>query len=806
STVTYGISVSTGSPTVIQNVVVNAQVPPANYSTVINFSAAFNQISVTSTGTLANDSTFPELPNASVGQLWAQLGLDLAHTITFDGTNSALTGALTSWLNSSGPFFPAAQAGFELNGTTFGPATNAVMSPVTIPSSVLGLTSSSGLTLGWSQKFNSTSALPNGGAGHTYTISFNFKHPVGAESVNYTVDLPAGYALAADTQKPTSTDFVPQGPGGTWTKFTMVSKAVAPGQPVWGNANLTVVKYSGITAIVNASVANFAFSQLNVVNSTRNNYTVVVGQGQNVTFSAENSTFPDGTNGTAYNWDFGDGSYQNISQSIGYHTFTSTGAFAGSVWVTSSGGSKSQANFTVWVGSEDPRASITSNASAAEKKTVNDAPYLLVNWSTTLQFNVTNSSAPLYSGATSTGVLSDAAWTLSLYEYNKTWNFTASAGVNVNSNVTYIFSGAGHYLANGIVAGTAVPLNGWQYNLTLVLWDGQGHKTTATLPILVRDTQKPVSVVTLQSANGDNITSSGVVEAANHTSYVAFLSQYSYDPQNGSVVTFYWHITDSGNSSVNLDRNQSATAPTYKNPGKWTDYLSPQVDPYTVNLTITDRAGNTAYQTAQLTVTVNTSTRPVLSVTNLTAPTTMAGGSTYTIWANVTNTVGKNSTANDVSVAFYFLQPDGTGSPIYLQPASAVKFFGYTSGVVNSTAADVGSVPTLAYNTTLRAEITFSPGRTGSYSLYVNATATNEFAGNYGPNVASLLVTLNPNPIVQYEIDAAIIAIAIVLIVVVVLVLRRGKGGGMPFGKSKSSSSQDKGSSKKDDKKSDDDE
>ncbi|MCI4346704.1 MAG: PKD domain-containing protein, partial [Thermoplasmata archaeon] len=775
-------AVSSGSTTVTRALSVPAATPPAVFNTTLLFTSKFGKVNVSTVEHWGNDSVLPDLGNASVGQLWTQLGLDFPSAAPFgqfDGANAGLVAKVLGWLAAQGPFFPSGQAMLLVDGTTFGEPNNATFANSAIPASALGLASSTGLWTNWTQALNGTSAIPGSGNSSSYTIAFNFRHPIGDQSVQYNVVLPAGYTLAANTAKPSYSNLVPTGPGKTWTSFALDALATPPSAPGWGTANFTVVKYSAISAIVNVSVANFTFSSLNVLNSTRANYTAVVGVGQNTTFSAANSTFPDGTNGTQYVWNFGDLATKTTSKATTYHTYAAPGSYKGSVTVTSSGGKSDGTNFTVLAGNAVPVPVITSNASAGEKQMAGGVPYLIVNSSQLLYFNITGSTAPLGFASSHPGVLSIALWNVTGKGFHLPLaNFSANANPKgVNSNYTVAFVGDGAYLANGLVGSTQVPLNGWQYNISLTLWDGEGHHAKTSLAVLIRDKEKPTAVVTIQDANNKNVTS--VVEGANGTVKLSFVSKYSVDPHNGSIVSFLWKVNNTGNSSFKETRSLNATGSSFTNPGAWvaTPWLSPMTKAYTVNLTVTDRAGNVAWSTAQLTVAVNASTRPVLSVGNLTAPGSMNEGTSYTIWGNVSNTVGKNSTARNVSVEFYLSSSAGSTSRIDLVSPSSVQWFNYSDGVVGSSPFATGLLPKLAYNATVRALIHWNPGRVGSFTLYMNATCQNEFAGSYGPNVASTPVTLNPNPTSALITDLAIVVAVIVVIVLIVFVYRRRSRG-----------------------------
>ncbi|HKV90392.1 MAG TPA: PKD domain-containing protein [Thermoplasmata archaeon] len=792
----YPLSVSSanhGGPNPHAPVLVPTITPPAVYLTTLNFSKGFGKVQVWTNATLHNDSTFPDWANASVGQLWAQAALDLQGNLSFSMGNY---NTLVSWINSSGPFFAAGQSGLTVNGTGFGQPTNFTLTNTTTCASFCDLNSNAQIALAYHQAYNATAKVPAKAA--TYSMSFNFRHPTHAEQFNYTVVLPANYTLSAGTVAPAGTTIVPAGPGGTYTRFTLVSK---PSANPSGTASLTIVRSGNVTARVNVTVANFTFSQKNVLNQSSGNYTAIVGVGENVTFSGANSTFPAGTNGTRYNWTFGDAGTSSVTTPTTNHTYATHGIFSGTLTVTSSGGQKNTTTFKIYASDALPSAKIAVNATVL---TSGSANYVIVNWSSTLHFNATASTVPLSSTSTP-GVLSVASYNLTAFKNTWLKNLSRSAGANPVDNFTYTFLGAGHYLSSAIVGGQPVKFTGWQYNLSLAIWDAAGHKATDKLSVLVRDTEKPTPVATVLNAAGKSVGASGVVEAANHTAYVQLSATNSTDPHNGSLIWFNWSITNKGNTSANRTLNIPAPSPGTV-PANRPVWLAPQTKPYTINLTVTDRAGNKAWAIVTLTDTVNTSTRPVLSVGNLTAPTSMTDGTSYTIWANVTNTIGKSSNATDVAALFYLLPSSGSGTPIAIAGSpSSVKWYGYTNGTVNSTLAGTGTI-TIPYNHTFRAVIQWTPVRSGTWALWVNATAANEFPGNYvsGVNQAHVAITLKPNPLSQVELYGGIAAVAIILIVAIALWFRRR--GAAPSTKSSGKSGLERGTAKKDKDEDDDDE
>jgi len=136
------------------------------------------------------------------------------------------------------------------------------------------------------------------------------------------------------------------------------------------------------------------------------------------------------------------------------------------------------------------------------------------------------------------------------------------------------------------------------------------------------------------------------------------------------------------------------------------------------------------------------------------------------------------------------MSASGTGSRNYIGGAPAsVKFYNYTSGVVNTVPFATGLIATLAYNTTVRAVITWSPSITENYVLYVNATASNEFAGDYlnGPNVKTMSISVGPNPTTQLlEYVAIGVAVVVVLALIILYYRRRTKSGEAKGGSSRS--------------------
>ena len=810
STVGYAASYYTlninGATQVNRNVVVQplttaqkgTYLTTLNFST-INVSTGKGSVSVNTSATLGNNTVFPNLPNATVGQMWGQLGLDFAHGISFPSTDLS---QFYAWENASGPFFPAVQAGLAINGTGFLAATtaqNLTSFSETGCSGTCGLGTGGNIKPGWNTTYQLNGTLASNSS--TYTLSFGFAHALSADTYNYTITLPTGYALSAGTAAPTNTKLIPLGPDKTWTRFALVS---GPSPTPQGSASFSIVKYSNLTANVNVTERNFAFSSANVLNSTHNNYTVVVGVNQNVTFSALNSTYPAGTNGTKFVWDFDDGPKVTVGQPTTNFTYTTASGkypYNDTLTVTSSGGLVNYTTFFVWVGEGPATAVIATNATASQNRTAGSVPYVFVNWSTALSLNATFSSAKISPTSPQANVISIATFTITAKGFKVVQNYSSSQGASVDTNYSYTFLGAGVYYNSTKIGGQSVAFRGWQYNVSLTIWTGSTQSNTTVLIVLVNDTEAPTSSFQILNSAGKGVSGSGVIAASNLTAKIQLNAANATDPHNGTITKYYWQISNSGNSSLYHATNRTSVKPY---PTFW---LPATPKAYTVNLTVTDLNGNKGWVNQSLAVSVNSTTTPIMQANNLTAPTTYNAGTSYTIWVNLTAGGGSKSTATNVMVTFSLTSPTGTTHSSIAGSPGSVQFYNFTGGVVNDLVA-TGSVASMAYGTTLRAVIHWTPTSTGNYVLYANVTATNGYIGNYASGLVSQPITVNPNPTTQL-LEYAAIAVAVVVVILLIIVFYRRRTGRGASGRSAGrSSGSDRGSKSKpsDDTDDDDDE
>ncbi len=783
TTVEYTFNTA-GSSTPVNYNVRMAKVTPAergNYNTTVDLTRFNNATGtgvlwVNSTASLGSNAVVSNLPNQTVSMLWAQLALDYNHTTTLP---ASLLSSFYSYVNSSGPVLPAAQAYANINSTGFlGPSAGQNFSKAVSACNggTCGPTTTGGIAVSWSNNYTLNGTVRVNSS--LYSVGFNFRHPSSSADIyNYTVLLPKGYVLKAGTSAPSDTSLYALGVNGTWSTFSLTSW-YDPSN-VAGNFTFTIVSATTLTAIVNVTVPTyFAFSSRNVLNSTVNNYTVEVGINQNVTFSAFNTIYPSGISGVKFAWTFGDGTGTNVTIDQTYHYYRAATASApdkGTLTVVSSNNIVDTTKFFVWVASGPTTAAILSNASTSQNRTVGSTPYLFINWGTVLYFNATASRSLITPTTTAVnGTVSVAAYTLvSSRGFSVSANYSESSGAWYGTNWTYQFLGAGYYLTNGTVNGNLIPFKGWQYNLTLKVWSGTGQTSTTTLVILVNDTEKPVSSFNILNSAGSPVSGKSVIAQSNLSAQVQLNASGSSDPHNGSIVRYYWLIGLTKNGTVHIGTNVTTAKPF---PKFW---LTAQVNAYWVNLTVFDLNGNSGYSNQTLTVAANSTTTPILAANNLTGPAKLSSGGGSTYWVNVTVGGGSKSTALDVQVTWYTTAPGGTTRSTIAGTPGSVTFYNYTSaGVVNTVAMAHGSIASLSYNTTVRAVISWTPSKTGNFQLYANATASNEFQGDYssGTNVASTSITVNPNPTTQLlEYIAIGVAVVAVILAIVFFVRRRGR-------------------------------
>ncbi|MGI0068320.1 MAG: hypothetical protein ACREB9_07940, partial [Thermoplasmata archaeon] len=442
------------------------------------------------------------LPNATVGQLWAQLGLDFSHSSTF---SDAQWSAVVQWLNSSGAFFPAIQAGATINGTGFttgylssGAPAYSFAASSACSSTSCGPTSTNSISLSYAQNFQLASSVRANSP--SYALSFNVLHPNSHGTYVYNVTLPAGYIVKAGTTAPSGTSYRATGPDGTWTSIGITTY---PSASSYSTVSLPIVRIGGSTPIVNVTGSNFGFSSANVLNSTGRNYTVVVGQGANNTFSALNTVYAPGVNGTYYSWNFGNGAYDNSTSSTTTYAYPNNSSatnapFDASLAIRSSSGTLNTTSFYVWVApSSGVAAGLNYNVTGSQfVKHAGGVTYLQVDYGYSITFNATASRAN-NTDRSIPGVLSVALFSVQANKYSRTQNNSVSAGATFSTPFSISFLGNGLYFSGTTIGGQSISFLGWRYYVNLTVWSGTGGSASQSIIVLVNDSQKPTSSFSL---------------------------------------------------------------------------------------------------------------------------------------------------------------------------------------------------------------------------------------------------------------------------------------------------------------------
>jgi uncharacterized membrane protein len=122
-----------------------------------------------------------------------------------------------------------------------------------------------------------------------------------------------------------------------------------------------------------------------------------------------------------------------------------------------------------------------------------------------------------------------------------------------------------------------------------------------------------------------------------------------------------------------------------------------------------------------------------------------------------------------------------------------VRWYGYVKGILNSSASYTGVLPAMKANQTWMAQITYTPSQTGTYWLWANGTASNEFPGEYksGVNVAHMSVTINASSLTLY-IEIAVIVVVVAVVIVLAIFLWRRKNAVPVSKKEKDKKAQEK--------------
>ncbi|MBU4143760.1 MAG: carboxypeptidase regulatory-like domain-containing protein [Candidatus Thermoplasmatota archaeon] len=465
-----------------------------------------------------------------------------------------------------------------------------------------------------------------------------------------------------------------------------------------------------------------------VLNSTYDNYTVIVAKGPSgstnteVTFSAAESNDQIGDITKAnFTWDFGD-------SEMGYgttvkHNYTSAvdGELIARLVITETGGNKSYRNITVFVDSQNPVAGIsaiitdTENITfASNVLTVNeDLPIIFsgVKFSDAESMDTeTIEGAESYDDIKSgdrKGIIEKWYWA-----WGEENSFNETVTKEGSNNITHTYSNPG------------------TYTLNMTATDVVGRESTAaSWTVRVLDTSAPTAEFNIK--NKDAIVVTEVIENTTYQ-YDASPTIDNYDDIEN--LTFEWTF------------NADGAITNYT--GMIVNHTFAKVGTFNVTLTATDKAGNAGNKTTL--VYVNLASRPniIMKLGTLTFSSSPGtSGKAMTISVNISNDGQANAT--NIQTKFYIRNPDGTDKDI---------------GTHTTTFLGIGNTTT--------ASISWTPNKPGEFSIWANATCADEHSSQWWDNkiddFSVQKVTVNQSPMVTW----GLIAIGIVVVIVIFLGIR----------------------------------
>ena len=462
-----------------------------------------------------------------------------------------------------------------------------------------------------------------------------------------------------------------------------------------------------------------------VVNSTYDNYTVIVAQGGSggfdtiVKFSAEDSTDLIGDiNKANFTWTFGDGTFgwgMNVE-----HNFT---AVAGDVTVTlkitETGGNETTRDLFIKVDSQTPSASISVITTDADNVSVASG-VLTVNEDTPLVFSgvdfndAEGMGDETIAGGASVDEIKDGDGNKGTIEkWFWSWGEDDAPDETItmdgSNNITHTYSEPGTYYLN------------------LITTDVVGHESaTANWTVKVIDKTAPMPEFKIV----DNVTT--VTEVVENVEYAYNASLSTDNIDDVADLVFSWIIE--------IDDKE------FNYTGETITFTFSQVGEFNVTLFATDSAGNKANST-QI-VHVNLGERPniLMKVGSMVFdPEDGTAGSSMKITVNLTND-GKVDATN-IQVTFYIRNDEGDDAEI-----------GTTT------------ISTLAAGDEAEASITWTPGKKGDYSIWANATCAQEHKSQYWDNSVKDFSIGGPQTITIAEASWVLPAIALGIIAVVIVV------------------------------------
>ncbi|MGC8565079.1 MAG: CARDB domain-containing protein [Thermoplasmata archaeon] len=270
--------------------------------------------------------------------------------------------------------------------------------------------------------------------------------------------------------------------------------------------------------------------------------------------------------------------------------------------------------------------------------------------------------------------------------------------------------------------------------------DQVGNNVTVSIPVFVKDTVKPVPIIIFQ--NSTNATVSQISQ--NQT--VIFNGTKSYDPQNGTIVSYNWTIKNASGKVLSANSTNFTIVSGSFTSSKLTVKFN-MYGTYSIILNVSDRSGN--FNTTMRSLNV-APVAPDLLINNVTWQGNLTAGSAATFFVNVTNTGNAPATK-------YYLA-------LYVNGKEVSNITYYNLGV----------------NKTAKLNISWTPSSSGNYTLKFVAYSPQEPPMYLGDNVQTKVVPVQE---AAWVLPATIIGIIAVILILAFIGWRIKKGGSAKFAK-----------------------
>ena len=688
--------------TIIQNVTLAPQSLQSDINDAAFSNGDWNNFKLTRNITMDFDGSWANIAYSFIPNLRMQI--DFAFGDGDGVVETSEYNAFVSTVNSYGPVNVTSAFLLKVNGTQY-----TVLGGMT--SSFTGIAGSSTTSMtqytgSMAVTYRSVSALVNDGTPYTALGFCKYE----TSSVNYklmatwprTATGVLNYEMTSNTTQTTNVK--------VYGFTTVIIDTLVSAIPVYEQVTMVVQKSVGPSATGGVGVpSNFAYA----VTSGSNVLYYIVAIHRNIVFTANGSADPNG-NPLKFTWNFGDGSSAATTSSYWTTYNYTTASFNRTITLTVTDVAQKTATKVFYVKCDgiNPVPQFV-----VQNKTVS-AGILSVNQFEAVVFNANTSYDHIASTAQSdVGVIK--SWTYVWGDGNST-----TIGVGENQNVTKTYANAG------------------TFSMYLNATDAAGHVTKSDpISVAVKDKTPPV-VSFVVTYNGTNVKGTAV---ENQT--LAFSGNATTDNFSPfSTLVFSWNFGDG----------------TYFNgtgsDGAWTTHKYQNIKTYSVKLTVTDQANNSANMTQTLAIT--SQPRPDLRIVSMVFdPTTFTEGSAGKITVNITN-VG-NDVAVTPYVNFYYLNADGSkvsigkGDQLYVKGVLVTQLKVGESGLIS---------------------ISWTPGTKGNYTIMGNAITDKEI--NTVDNTITNSVNVNEAAWKSVALYGGIFAVIVVVIVLYYFRKRLPKVGG----------------------------